>query len=985
MPPPPSSAAVARAAPASPGAGVGGAARDWALTTPPKPPRTAREDSVATATSASTVAEGPAGRVRTWIAHNLTFFRLHLLYFILLGEVGAVAIYLLEGARLPFIDVLFTCNSAVTVTGLATIDVASLTRASQAIILILIVAGGTALASAAPVLIRRHYFEAKAAEAVEDPVERGRILDEQTTEYRALNKILVLVLLYWAVVQLVVFVGVGIAIVTDDGLAALMDRNGVSGWWWAFFHALSSFSNAGLSLFSDNLIPVASSYSVLLLLSVGILLGNTGFPIAMRFLVWACHRLWPQDEAYKLLLDRPRKCFTHMFKSAPTWRLLAFSLALLFLQFIAFLALDFNDKDLLVYSPAVRALVGWFQSVCTRTAGFNVLDLSAAKAGMQVVYAWMMYLAAYPVLLTIRKSTDKDAAARQAAVLAVELKERDADVDAVLASEGLALGPDFVEVEVEDESSLATTRRESVVEYAIEGEAGSHGEGTGTGTGTGAGPVPPLAMGPLRRASLGLLYALPPAAAAAAAAAAATVPRAAAPAAAASSSSVHALARLPAAVPPPLALAVPRPQAGRETVRFDARDRAGDCEDKRAGPDVTPAGFPTPSRWGSSSVGGESTLELRALDPERTMMGGAGADGGGGATALASAAEPPTLLVQTRNIISRDLPMLFVALVLITIAESSKIGLTDTTGRLGVWPIFFEVVSAFGTVGLSLGYPGTPLSLSAVLTPFSKLVLIAVMLAGRHRGLPSSIDPAVFLPALLNRAVTRPPPVDLDPAALKTFGRAVVRAASFSAGFGMTPSRMGSFVGGRGPDSTVRGDGDGDGGGRQTVRVPRTAGGSTRRLQPSSARKAAANTLPAALATDLAAAARAIAAAGGGGGGGGGAGGLAAAAGGAGHGPRRSIHASESLTARVRDFRKSLMGAFEGAQEGAQTATTTARRESVGGTAGGLGAAGGAGGGTDATARGDASGEGIEMAPRAGGEGAGGETRPGERGVEVVA
>jgi Trk-type K+ transport system membrane component len=67
-----------------------------------------------------------------------------------------------------------------------------------------------------------------------------------------------------------------------------------------------------------------------------------------------------------------------------------------------------------------------------------------------------------------------------------------------------------------------------------------------------------------------------------------------------------------------------------------------------------------------------------------------------------------------------------------------------------VYPIFFELLSAFGTVGLSFGYPGSVLALSAQFNTFGKLVVCAVMLLGKHRDLPKNVDPAVHLPSLLN-------------------------------------------------------------------------------------------------------------------------------------------------------------------------------------------------------------------------------------------
>lgn len=64
-----------------------------------------------------------------------------------------------------------------------------------------------------------------------------------------------------------------------------------------------------------------------------------------------------------------------------------------------------------------------------------------------------------------------------------------------------------------------------------------------------------------------------------------------------------------------------------------------------------------------------------------------------------------------------------------------------------VFSIFFEVVSAYGNVGLSLGYPTNLTSLCGHFTVFSKLVICAMMIRGRHRGLPYALDRAITLPS----------------------------------------------------------------------------------------------------------------------------------------------------------------------------------------------------------------------------------------------
>jgi Cation transport protein len=64
-----------------------------------------------------------------------------------------------------------------------------------------------------------------------------------------------------------------------------------------------------------------------------------------------------------------------------------------------------------------------------------------------------------------------------------------------------------------------------------------------------------------------------------------------------------------------------------------------------------------------------------------------------------------------------------------------------------LFSVLFEIVSAYGTVGLSLGYPTINASFSAEFKTISKLVIIAMQIRGRHRGLPYELDRAVLLPS----------------------------------------------------------------------------------------------------------------------------------------------------------------------------------------------------------------------------------------------
>ncbi|KAI0876975.1 TrkH-domain-containing protein [Hypoxylon argillaceum] len=99
---------------------------------------------------------------------------------------------------------------------------------------------------------------------------------------------------------------------------------------------------------------------------------------------------------------------------------------------------------------------------------------------------------------------------------------------------------------------------------------------------------------------------------------------------------------------------------------------------------------------------------------------------------------------QIRGQLSHDLWWLVLAVLLIMIIETRHFLQDPIT--FSVFNVVFEVVSAYGCVGISIGLPNQAYSFSGGLYPGSKLVLCAVMLRGRHRGLPVALDRAVRLP-----------------------------------------------------------------------------------------------------------------------------------------------------------------------------------------------------------------------------------------------
>ncbi|KAI1506257.1 cation transport protein-domain-containing protein [Biscogniauxia marginata] len=106
---------------------------------------------------------------------------------------------------------------------------------------------------------------------------------------------------------------------------------------------------------------------------------------------------------------------------------------------------------------------------------------------------------------------------------------------------------------------------------------------------------------------------------------------------------------------------------------------------------------------------------------------------------------PPSLVSQqVRGQLSHDVWWIALMLFLITLIETRH-SLEDPA-TYSVFNILFEIVSGYTNIGISIGLPDQSYSFSGGMYTGSKIVMILVMLRGRHRGLPIALDRAVRLP-----------------------------------------------------------------------------------------------------------------------------------------------------------------------------------------------------------------------------------------------
>lgn len=70
----------------------------------------------------------------------------------------------------------------------------------------------------------------------------------------------------------------------------------------------------------------------------------------------------------------------------------------------------------------------------------------------------------------------------------------------------------------------------------------------------------------------------------------------------------------------------------------------------------------------------------------------------------------------------------------------------STSAEYNVFPVIFEVFSAYANIGLSMGLADQSYSLCGSWHRVSQICMMALMLRGLHRSLPHSIDRAIQLP-----------------------------------------------------------------------------------------------------------------------------------------------------------------------------------------------------------------------------------------------
>lgn len=261
----------------------------------------------------------------------------------------------------PFLTALFTSTSAVCVTGLIVEDTPVYWSSfGQGVILVLFQIGGFGIMAAATLLgllVGRGF---RLSDRLRTQVERSYF------DLSDARKVLRLILLTTITVES------ALAIVLTLRLYFFYDYDWPMAIWHGVFHAVSAFNNAGFSTYSDSLMGFQKDWLFLLPIMLAIVLSSLGFPVI--------HEM------------------RNRLKGVGPWTLhskitLLGTGVLLLAGFLAVLVAEWgNPATLGPMGVGEKLLNSAFQSVTTRTTGFNALDTGAFREETLAVTYLLMFI-----------------------------------------------------------------------------------------------------------------------------------------------------------------------------------------------------------------------------------------------------------------------------------------------------------------------------------------------------------------------------------------------------------------------------------------------------------------------------------------------------------------------------------------------------------------------------------------------------------------
>lgn len=283
---------------------------------------------------------------------------------------------------ITWIDALFTSTSAVCVTGLIVVDTATVfTGMGKTIIMILFQIGGLGMMT----FTSFFGFFFKGGQSLQSQLFLKDYINEDNIS--KVGSTLIKIMLFTVGFELLAG-GLIFAIVDASLFSSISERA-----FFALFHSISAFCNAGFSTLTNGLYETGfrTEYHIHLILAISIIVGGIGFPVIVTYYQVA-KRICTN---YYNIFTKKDSFYHHTPRifNINTKLTTVTTIILLVVGFITYWI--FEEKNTLAglegYGKFVTAFFG---SVTPRTAGFNTVDMTQLAVPTVLIYLILMWIGA---------------------------------------------------------------------------------------------------------------------------------------------------------------------------------------------------------------------------------------------------------------------------------------------------------------------------------------------------------------------------------------------------------------------------------------------------------------------------------------------------------------------------------------------------------------------------------------------------------------
>lgn len=284
-----------------------------------------------------------------------------------------------------FVDALFTATTSVCVTGLTTVDVATqFTAAGHIIILLLIQVGGIG------VMTFTSFFALSFMG--ETSINSQLILKDMLSEERlgGLFKVVINILFVTLFIE-----AIG-AYLIFQSVSGTLPGGTSEELFYAVFHSVSGFCNAGISTLSGNMNDplVQTNYWLRIIISGLIIFGGLGFPILFNYIKLLRHVV---INSFNIVIGK-QKHYIHTphIINAHSYIVITSTIVLILVGSLSYLFFEYNNTlaGLPTEGKLATALLG---GVTPRTAGFNPTNIGMLSPTTLVIMLILMFIGAGPM------------------------------------------------------------------------------------------------------------------------------------------------------------------------------------------------------------------------------------------------------------------------------------------------------------------------------------------------------------------------------------------------------------------------------------------------------------------------------------------------------------------------------------------------------------------------------------------------------------